>query len=205
MTKTSSPTISAMTTDAYRRLGEQLAILHDATVPEITNPYLRVPNATPAEHYFDDALLHGVLHADGIAWLRNLCERLDTVIAAAGRVPQVFVHDDVKPDNVMVDRLGIVHLIDWGDAGYGDPVYDFQSLPLQAAHTALSTYRGERPADPSLEARLVRRVVARSLSNLCRTPLLGPSWYRPIAATLTDLLTFAAQRPDTWHAWTELH
>jgi len=44
--------------------------------------------------------------------------------------------------------------------------------------------------------------ITRSLSNLRRTPLLGPSWYRPIAANLTDLLTFAVDKPSVWNAWT---
>jgi aminoglycoside phosphotransferase (APT) family kinase protein len=112
------------------------------------------------------------------------------------------VHDDVKPDNVMVDRHGRVHLIDWGDAGFGDPAHDFQSLPMTSIDGALRGYRATRHEDPTLEARIVRRVVARSMYNLGRSPLVGPSWYRPLAANLTDLLAFAVDRPATWAAWT---
>ena len=113
----------------------------------------------------------------------------------------MFIHGDVKPDNVMVEPTGRVQLIDWGDAGFADPAYDFQSLPMRSIETALRGYRSIRNDDPTLEARIIRRVLARSLSNLCRTPLTGPSWYRPIAANLTDLLTFAIDRRHTWDAW----
>lgn len=101
----------------------------------------------------------------------------------------------------MIDSSGRVQLIDWGDAGFGDPAYDFQSLPMRSIEMVLRGYRGIRSDDPTLEARIVRRVLARSLSNLCRTPLGGPSWYRPVAANLTDLLTFAIDRRQVWESW----
>ena len=101
----------------------------------------------------------------------------------------------------MIESSGRVQLIDWGDAGFGDPAYDFRSLPMQSIEVALRGYREVRGDDPTLEARIVRRVLVRSVSNLCRTPLTGPSWYRPVAAQLTDLLTFASDRPNTWRSW----
>ena len=73
---------------------------------------------------------------------------------------------------------------------------------MRSIELALSGYRTVRRVDdPSLEARIIRRVLARSLSNLCRTPLTGPSWYRPVAANLTDLLTFAVDRRHVWDSW----
>jgi len=114
-----------------------------------------------------------------------------------------FIHDEVKPDNVMVNVAGEVLLIDWGDAGFGDPAHDFQSLPMHAVKHTLEGYRQIRPQDPTLEARILRRIVARSVSNLRRSPLIGPSWYRPIAANLVDMLTFAAEEPALWQHCTQ--
>ncbi len=34
-----------------------------------------------------------------------------------------------------------------------------------------------------------------------RRPLTGPSWHRPVAAGLADLLTFATDHPATWRRW----
>jgi aminoglycoside phosphotransferase (APT) family kinase protein len=186
----------------YEQLGEQLASLHRATVPSSVDHWLRMPGDSPAEAFFDEVVAAGLLHVDGVAWLRDVCSRLDGVIAEADSPPSVLLHNDIKPDNVMIDEVGDVHLIDWGDCGYGDPADDFHALPLRAIQPTLRGYRSTTIDDRSLEARIVRVVIARSLSTLRRTPLLGPSWYRPIAATLFDLLTFAIDEPAAWSRWT---
>ena len=187
---------------AFEDVGRELATLHAADLTSGRHPWLRDTSDLPAEAHFDEVVDAGLLHKDGINSLRSLCERLDSIIANGPTAPEVFIHDDIKPDNVMVDRMGRTHLIDWGDAGFGDPAHDFQSLPMKSIERTLIGYRSVNRDDPTLEARIVRRVVARSLSNLRRTPLAGPSWYRPIAANLTDLLTFAIDRRHVWDAWT---
>lgn len=187
--------------DAYTDVGRELARLHTADL-DSTDPRLRDTSDLAADDLFDYVLTAGLLHRGAVDWLKDLCQRLDLIIQAGPEPPLVFIHGDIKPDNVMIDRAGAVHLIDWGDAGFGDPAHDFQSLPMQTIELVLAGYRAERPVDPTLEARIVRRVVARSLSNLCRSPLTGPSWYRPIAANLSDLLTFAIDHPTTWATWT---
>ncbi len=190
---------------AFEEVGRELAKLHAADLSPHEHAWLRDTSDLAAEAHLGEVLAAGLLHAEGVRWLRALCERLDRSIAAGPNAPRVFIHGDIKPDNVMVDSLGAVHLIDWGDAGFGDPAHDFQSLPMRSVETALRGYRQVRDDDPTLEKRIVRRIVARSLSNLRRTPLSGPSWYRPIAANLTDLLTFAIDHPTAWARWTETH
>jgi aminoglycoside phosphotransferase (APT) family kinase protein len=189
---------------AYEDVGRELARLHTADLRALDHRWLREIGEGPAEDYFQRVVGAGLLHADGIRWLTSLCERLDRTIERDSNPPSVFVHGDVKPDNVMIDPSSTVHLIDWGDAGFGDPAYDFQSLPMRSIARVLAGYRSVRgDDDPTLEARIVRRVVARSVSNLARAPLTGPSWYRPAAANITDMLTFAIDHPDTWARWTE--
>ncbi len=185
----------------YEQVGRELATLHSADLRPPGHPWLRKPNGPEVEQLVDRVVTSGLLHTAGTEWIESLCERLDRLIASTVP-PTVFVHGDVKPDNVMIDTAGNVQLIDWGDAGFGDPAYDFQSLPMRSIELALRGYRTVRRVDdPSLEARIIRRVLARSLSNLCRTPLTGPSWYRPVAANLTDLLTFAVDRRHVWDSW----
>lgn len=188
---------------SYETVGRELATLHATDLSARAHPWLREPGEPPPEDLFERVAQAGLLHADGIAWLASLCWRLDQLAPPDAPVRRAFIHGDVKPDNVMVDEAGDVHLIDWGDAGFGDPAYDFQSLPMRSIELSLRGYRQACTDDPTLEQRVVRRVVARSLSNLCRAPRTGPSWYRPVAANLTDLLTFAADRPEIWNAWTQ--
>jgi aminoglycoside phosphotransferase (APT) family kinase protein len=185
---------------SYEHVGRELATLHAADLGASHHPWLRETYEPAAEELFDHVVRAGLLHRAGTAWVASLCERLDGVIAPHDS-PTVFVHCDVKPDNVMIDSSGDVQLIDWGDAGFGDPAYDFQSLPMHSIEVALRGYRSVHTDDPALEARIVRRVLARSLANLSRAPLAGPSWYRPVAANLTDLLTFAIDRRRVWESW----
>lgn len=185
---------------SYEQVGHELAALHAADLAASDHPWLRDPTGPEVEHLVGRVVRSGLLHQGGVAWIEALCERVDRVIAQ-GVAPRVFVHGDVKPDNVMVESSGAVQLIDWGDAGVGDPAYDFESLPMRSVELALRGYRSVRSDDPTLEARIVRRVLARSLMNLCRTPLGGPSWYRPVAANLTDVLTFAIDRRAVWDSW----
>jgi aminoglycoside phosphotransferase (APT) family kinase protein len=186
---------------AYAALGRELALLHDTDLTAHDHPWLRAPDDAPAETHFDHVVAAGLLHADGVRWLQVLCERLDVAIESGPPASRAFIHGDVKPDNAMVDREGHVHLIDWGDAAFGDPAHDFESLPMVSVARVLDGYRSVRVEDPTLEARIVRRVIARCLYNLARSPLTGPSWYRPIAANLTDMMSFALDHPATWSQW----
>lgn len=189
--------------EAFEQVGCELAKLHSADLTDHHHAWLRDTSDVPAEAHFDEVLDAGLLHRDAVSWLRRLCEGLDVIIDSGPEPLVTFIHNDVKPDNVMLDKSGQTQLIDWGDAGFGDAAHDFEALAMRSTDNALRGYRTVRDDDPTLEARIIRRVVARSLSNMRRTPREGPSWYRPIAANLTDILTFAIDEPNRWRAWTQ--
>lgn len=186
---------------AYVRLGSELARLHSADLADGDHPWLRRPDEHDLHELLDVTVEAGLLHAEAARWLTALHERSTEVIGSGPPPPRTFVHGDVKPDNVMVEPTGTVQLIDWGDAGFGDPAHDFPSLPMHSIELVLRGYRTERSDDPTLEARIVQRVVIHAVHHLRRTPRTGPSWYRPVAARLTDMLTFAIDRRDTWERW----
>lgn len=66
----------------------------------------------------------------------------------------VFVHNDVHELNILVGEVGTV-LIDWGDAGWGDPAHDFSTLPPAWITGALQSYETVRPLSDSVRARIM--------------------------------------------------
>jgi serine/threonine protein kinase len=57
--------------------------------------------------------------ASGLRYVKEICRGLAVVHA------QGAVHRDLKPDNVLVDRRGVVRLVDFGLAAYTDPRLGF--------------------------------------------------------------------------------
>jgi aminoglycoside phosphotransferase (APT) family kinase protein len=52
-----------------------------------------------------------------------------------------FVHNDLHAMNVMCTRAGaLLALIDWGDAGWGDPALEFAAVPLQMMSAVFEGY-----------------------------------------------------------------
>ncbi|TVR02674.1 MAG: hypothetical protein EA403_08080 [Spirochaetaceae bacterium] len=57
-----------------------------------------------------------------------------------------FIHGDIHPMNVMCSSAGeLLAIIDWGDAGWGDPFLDFAGIPFDHIPAALEGYEAEAP------------------------------------------------------------
>jgi aminoglycoside phosphotransferase (APT) family kinase protein len=57
-----------------------------------------------------------------------------------------FIHWDVHAMNVMCTPGGeLLAIIDWGDAGWGDPAMDFGAIPLDEVSSVLEAYEEEAP------------------------------------------------------------
>jgi aminoglycoside phosphotransferase (APT) family kinase protein len=52
-------------------------------------------------------------------------------------------------------RGGLLGLIDWGDAGWGDPTLDFATIPIELITTAIEGYGGADRLGDYPEARFV--------------------------------------------------
>ena len=183
--------------ELYRQLGHQLAMLHSAPLPA-PHPSFRNIERSDTEALLVDTLAAGLLGDRAVAWFGSLLNDL-----AHPDAETCFVHNDMKPDNLMVNELGKLVVIDWGDAGFTDPATDFCTLPLAAAAQTLDGYReaGGATGDDGLEQRFVRLAIGNAIYGLRRTPDTGPSWYRPVAAHLSDLLLFATDQPNVWQRW----
>lgn len=57
-----------------------------------------------------------------------------------------FLHGDLHDKNILCSpRDNLLAIIDWGDAGWGDPVLDFASIPLEAVPFVMQGYESEAP------------------------------------------------------------
>lgn len=66
---------------------------------------------------------------------------------AAGVIEPRFIHDGLHTMNVMCSSCGeLLAIIDWGDAGCGDPALDFAAVPFDDRQSALAGYEAEAPA-----------------------------------------------------------
>ena len=85
--------------------------------------------------------------------IEEFLDQLAPHVSAVGH-ERCFVHNDVHEMNVMCTRAGdLLAIIDWGDAGWGDPVLDFVAVPLEMMSAVVRWIRRRQ----SNEARRVPR------------------------------------------------
>ncbi|MDQ3106912.1 MAG: aminoglycoside phosphotransferase family protein, partial [Actinomycetota bacterium] len=119
------------TDEGWRELGRDLARLHEGVTPaSCPDPLNRLD--TPGRWTTADdvvASLPGLDEADRAA-LEPVLRRLEAAVLsweATGR--RRFLHNDVKDTNLLTLDGGYTAIIDWGDAGWGDPTIDLRTLP----------------------------------------------------------------------------
>ena len=164
---------SCQMADIWRDVGRELARLH-LLVRECADPdgYLD----DPGRERDLDAVLKPLVDARRIdldtaqsvgGLIADLRPHLD------GQVDVRFIHNDVHPMNVMCSTTGVLlAIIDWGDAGWGDPTLDFAAIPLEALSFARAGYDAEAPGllGRFPEARFVWDKLLDAMDDLWDTP-----------------------------------
>lgn len=200
-----SSSVDASSAGVLRSLGRELAVLHQR-VDECPDPngWLDQPGRDNEPEGFLEALrAGGYMNDDLHAWLRSLIVRLVPAVQDA-RGYRRFLHDDASPANVMVDHGNFAALIDWGDAGWGDPALEFRCLPTRAVPQALAGYREVAPfdGDATAEARILYDHVMTACYYATRTVNSeAQNWGRPPVGRFVELLAFATEQPDEWARW----
>jgi aminoglycoside phosphotransferase (APT) family kinase protein len=157
---------------AWHAIGRELARVH-RLVTACPDPlgYLDTPGDEP-----DTDRLLATLVADGrldVGMVRDIAAVCGEFKGAARSVNVSFTHGDVHRMNVMCDEGGrLLALIDWGDAGWSDPMTDFASMPLEAILSAVSGYEAEigETLNSAAHARLIRAKVVSALDHFVRHP-----------------------------------
>ncbi len=164
---------SGLTANVWRGVGRELARLH-----------LRVRECADPEGYLDNP----ERYQDVDAIVKRLVDAKKLNIATAARVerladalrPQIvkntemrFIHDDIHPMNIMCSAEGeLLAIIDWGDAGWGDPTLDFTAIPFDAICPTLEGYESEARDALGIcpEARIAWNKLIDALDDLCEMP-----------------------------------
>ena len=166
--------------NTWRKVGQQIAQLH-VNVKPFADPkkYLHEPqrelNLTSLLEKLESTGYFSKDLAKGIA---ALIAELQPAILEESNL--CFLHSDVKDMNIMCthdDKL--LALIDWGDAGWGDPTFDFRQIPLQAIPSVLAGYREIAPN--LLSGTLTERVIWDKLHSALEESLKNPAYRISIA------------------------
>ena len=141
----------------WRHLGQQVALLHDRVV-ECADPQDRLDDARRwIDH--DSILKYAADHTSIEREIRLRLEvelrRLEPSISVAQNLRR-FLHNDLHPGNLLARGDQHVAVIDWGDAGWGDPAKEMSNLPLDAVGAFIAGYQEVMPFDDhdSIEDRM---------------------------------------------------
>jgi aminoglycoside phosphotransferase (APT) family kinase protein len=189
----------------WHELGRQLAILHAnvTAVPDPhghLDPHLRLLDPEPL---LSDLERNGYLGNEAAPWARDALSRLRPAVPPTDTFRR-FIHGDVTATNVLVRDDTFHSIIDWDDAGWGDPAMDLVSLPLRVIDATLTGYRSVMPldGDDTAEQRILwdKLIGALARLRLPPTPPASPAWPTP-SGRLFDLLAAAAdgQAPIVRH------
>jgi aminoglycoside phosphotransferase (APT) family kinase protein len=88
--------------------------------------------------------------------IEHLLSDLSSFVSRGGGCSDCFIHNDLHEWNIMCDAQGgLLAVIDWGDAGWGDPTLDFAAVPLDFISAALEGYGHTQRLGDYPEARIV--------------------------------------------------
>ncbi len=189
----------------WHEVGRQLAILH-ANVNAVPDPHGRLdPHSRlqDPEPLLTDLERNGYLGNEAAPWARDALSRLRPAVPPPDTFRR-FIHGDATATNVLVRDDTFHSIIDWDDAGWGDPAMDLVSLPLRVIDAALAGYRSVMPldGDETAEQRILwdKLIGALARLRLPPTPPASPAWPTP-SGRLFDLLAAAAdgQAPIVRH------
>ncbi|WP_198170336.1 phosphotransferase family protein [Deinococcus arboris] len=190
---------------AWQAAGRALARLH-AGVSSVDDPQGLLEVITPPDtaQVMVRVLDGGHLSRAEARWTADTVDRL--LRETSPPLQPAFLHNDLHPGNLMVTEGGAVTaLIDWGDAGWGDPALDLCYGGPLAAPDLWRGYEDEAPGvlGEAAPLRLLAYLLHDATRRLARAPDAhghGDLWYTRPGTALMQLLRVSPQFPD----WAEV-
>jgi len=140
----------------WRAVGRQLALLHNQ-VQDCPDPHGWLDH--PERELYLEERIASLAAASAIdPALAGELERAAKGLRPALQGPLTvrFLHNDIHAMNVMCARDGtLLAVVDWGDAGWGDPALELAQVPLGAVPFVLRGYESEARLDNTAEARIL--------------------------------------------------
>ena len=127
--------------NTWREVGRQMGRLHTQVTPfEDANNDLHAPSRNlRLRSLLEKALSSGLLAKDVADDISELIDQLQNAVHE--NISTCFLHSDIHDMNIMCTRDDkLLAVIDWGDAGWGDPTFDFAQIPLDAMSLVLEGY-----------------------------------------------------------------
>jgi hygromycin-B 7''-O-kinase len=193
----------------YLEVGEQLGILHrEVKVCSDPNGYLDIPESFNPRALLDHARTSRKVEAVSFDWVSRWLDILEPGITP--RPDNVFLHNDLHSFNVMVhlEPLRLSAILDWGDAGWGDPALEFGTMPIWAVDWILSSYeKSFRPVDEGFFARLLWHDLGAALEASINLWVETDEPWQPLTTSRWINLArlFAHPKDPRWAQWLPTH
>lgn len=187
----------ADTRDIYHELGRQLARLHQGVaLCEDPNGFPDEPGLEDPQPLIERLTAKGLLSTRNERWLDRILRRLEPAVRMSSEL-QRFLHDDAHPGNMLVRDGQYAALIDWNDAGWGDPALEFVNIAESAVPHALAGYREvcRLDQDETAELRILWYHVVSALEYLEKPARADIPGYWPPTAPIIDLVHAVAAMP----------
>jgi aminoglycoside phosphotransferase (APT) family kinase protein len=151
----------------WEAAGRQLALLHN-TVEDCPDPHGWLDHPAREPNLEDRiAMLVAASNLDSavVSRMEYLAKALRP--AVEGALPIRFLHNDLHAMNLMCSRDGqLLAVLDWGDAGWGDPALELAQVPLAAIPAVLRGYRSKAQLDSAAEARILWDKLCEAVEDL---------------------------------------
>jgi aminoglycoside phosphotransferase (APT) family kinase protein len=192
--------------ETYRTVGHELATLHanalelDDPLGKLDHPGYEQPRAT-----LEQLATGRFLSTSDARWLNTWLDALEP--ATLEPIKHKFLHNDIHDMNIMVnpEDHSYLAIIDWGNAGWGDPAIEFRIASIQAVPFMLEGYRSVIPLEheETAEARILWDQLGLALRRMSLELQFATvkQGFQPFTR-LMQLWRFTHQQQDVrWRKW----